>query len=490
MKNLCIFNARLVDAYKDTQGCLFVSGERIKSIVTGNFSSGEIKKIAQSIFSKEEETEFVDAKGLIIQPSFVDLHAHFRCPGQEQKEEIATAVKAAAAGGFGTLVLMPNTTPPVSSMEEAAAVCEQAQQYSMAQVIQSVSITHHFDGKTLSHLDTLPDYTASLISAESPQSSRDSLYTLPGIPLVTEDGRDVESAAVLFRAMELCGKKGIAVACHCEDMSLATEARQFRSRARAILYEGAKGDPNSFLKNLPEEKKREAFALLEEANRILRMAEDIATKRNIDVAHQADCHLHVCHISTEGSLEALRQAKEKGYKVTCEATPHHIGFGLTTSDENLVHIVNPPLRLAKDQAALFGALKDGTVDCISTDHAPHTAQDKINGAPGFSGLETAYALCNTVLIKQGILSYKEYAKLASANPAGILKLNKGPYARGLLEPGFLADFILCDPDFSWTVRGENFYSKGKYTPLEGKTLTGKVMATYFRGRCVYKFDEK
>ena len=175
--------------------------------------------------------------------------------------------------------------------------------------------------------------------------------------LVTEDGRDVESATVLFRAMELCGKKGITVACHCEDMSLAAEARQFRSRARAILYEGAKDDPKSFLKNLPEEKKREAFALLEEANRILRMAEDVATKRNIDVAHEADCHLHVCHISTEGSLEALRQAKEKGYKVTCEATPHHIGFGLTASDENLVHIVNPPLRLEKDQAALFDALK-------------------------------------------------------------------------------------------------------------------------------------
>ena len=333
-----------------------VNSTQVMEIAVVDPSADLAKKIAQSIFSKEEETEFVDAKGLIIQPSFVDLHAHFRCPGQEQKEEIATAVKAAAAGGFGTLVLMPNTTPPVSSMEEAAAVCEQAQQYSMAQVIQSVSITHHFDGKTLSHLDTLPEYPDSSISPEARQFSTDSLHTLPGIPLVTEDGRDVESAAVLFRAMELCGKKGIAVACHCEDMSLAAEARQFRSRARAILYEGAKGDPKSFLKNLSEEKKREAFALLEEANRILRMAEDVATKRNIDVAHEADCHLHVCHISTEGSLEALRQAKEKGYKVTCEATPHHIGFGLTTSDENLVHIVNPPLRLAKDQAALFDAL--------------------------------------------------------------------------------------------------------------------------------------
>ena len=185
----------------------------------------------------------------------------------------------------------------------------------------------------------------------------------------------------------------------------------------------------------------------------------------------------------------------QGWAVTGEVTPHHLGLSVAENDPSLRHIVNPPLRSEQDRQAMIHALLDGTADCISTDHAPHTAQDKANGAPGFSGLETAYGVCNSVLV-QGIngstdgrtITASQLSRLMAANPARILGLHHGEEPRGLLEQGFVADLVLCHPTAQWTVCGKAFASKGKYTPLEGKVLTGKVLTTYHRGREVFKSE--
>ncbi len=485
---LCFYNARLVDAEIDEPGLLLVEGERIKTVALGDFSLQEAAEVAKNLLSSAE-IEYIDCQCKLLQPAFIDLHAHFRYPGQAQKEELATALAAAAAGGFGTLVLMPNTVPAVSSLELVAQVCKDTHALGIADVIQTITLTKDFSGTDNSHLDQLPAFSPGT----PPRAAQ--------VAMATEDGKDVESAAMMLDSMAKCGQRNIIVACHSEDMTLATAARPFRKVATDI-----------FARQLPMKKKalgaiprtdttspevKEALAALAEANRLLSLAEDIATERNISLAHQVNCHVHISHVSTAGAMAAIRAAKAKGWAVTSEVTPHHLGLSVESDDLALRHIVNPPLRSEQDRQAVIQALLDGTADCISTDHAPHTAQDKANGAPGFTGLETAYGVCNSVLVR-GIngaadgrtLTPSQLSQLMSANPARILTLDTGAEPRGHLKPGFMADLVLCDPAAQWTVRGDDFASKGKYTPLEGATLTGQVLATYHGGRKVYATAKK
>ena len=252
---------------------------------------------------------------------------------------------------------------------------------------------------------------------------------------------------------------------------------------------------------------------LTKANEILALAEDVATIRNIMLAKQADCHVHIAHVSTANAINAIRDAKEelldeeadrnadnadtaydafeeeydyfpvkqseyKHYDVTCEVTPHHLA--LCGTDEPYIRaLVNPPLRSEDDRIALLEALRDGTVDVISTDHAPHTLDDKAAGAPGFTGIETSYAVCNTVLVNNNGFNPRRLSQLMSANPARILGLEKG-----LLKTGYDADLTLIDPDEEWIVDSSKFYSKGKATPFEGKKLTGTVKGLFMAGRLV------
>ena len=425
---------------------------------------------------------------MILQPAFIDLHAHFRYPGQGQKEELTTALAAAAAGGFGTLVLMPNTIPAISSKGLVEQVCNDAHALGIADVIQSITLTKDYSGNDTSHLQQLSAFADGTPPAKGQ------------VAMATEDGKDVESSSTMLEAMKICGQKNITVACHSEDMTLAAAARPFRKVATDIFaahapqpQEALGAIPVATDSGNPEIKK--ALESLEQANRLLSLAEDIATDRNIRLAHQAGRHIHLSHVSTAGAMEAIRVAKAKGYRVSCEVTPHHLGLSVADNDPSLRHIVNPPLRSEQDRQAMIQALLDGTADCISTDHAPHTAQDKANGAPGFSGLETAYGVCNSVLVQgiQGAVSGKtltasQLSQLMAANPARLLKLHQGNEPRGLLQPGFVADLTLCNPTAQWTVCGQNFASKGKYTPLEGKSLTGKVLATYHRGQEVFKSE--
>lgn len=480
---LCFYNARLVDATTDSPGMLLVEGNRIKTVSLGEFSLQEATDVAKNLLPAAE-IDYIDCQGKLLQPAFIDLHAHFRYPGQGQKEELTTALAAAAAGGFGTLVLMPNTIPAVSSPELVAQVCKDAHQLGVADVIQTITLTKDFSGTDNSHLSQLPVFEPGT----PPRAAQ--------VAMATEDGKDVESAAMMLDSMAKCGQRNITVACHSEDMSLAAAARPLRKIATDIFAQQLPLEENALgaiPTVAPNEDICRALSSLEEANRLLSLAEDLATQRNIDLAHQSGCHVHISHVSTTGAMAAIRTAKAKGWAVTSEVTPHHLGLSVAAGDLALKHIVNPPLRSEADRQAVIAALLDGTADCISTDHAPHTIQDKANGAPGFSGLETAYGVCNSVLV-QGIngstdgrtITSSQLSQLMAANPARILTLDSGPEPRGHLKPGFMADLVLCDPTAQWIVHGKDFASKGKYTPLEGVTLTGKVLATYHGGRVVYQ----
>lgn len=436
-KATLIYNARLVDANIDRKNAaVLLSKGKI---------AGFPEKAAVRELLKDSSVEKYDAHGCAVMPSFIDMHAHFRDPGLTQKEDIETGCMAAAAGGYSVCVLMPNTEPVVSDMELAESNRRKALSFGRCAVFQSVSITQNFDGKTTGPLE--------LLDAKK-------------IPLITEDGRDVCDSAVMLDAMRIAAKKKIIVSCHCEDQFLASRAREFRQQALNCLREGDK---------------KKAASFFSRADSILELAEDTATFRNLRLAQEAGCRIHLCHVSTAACIEAAKTARKNGADVTLEITPHHL-FMNGEKSPGIFAIVNPPLRSEQNRRALVAALADGTADCISTDHAPHTAQDKKNGSPGFSGLETAFSACYTMLVKNSGVHLSRLSELMSANPAKILGLKN----EGLLAEGYEANIVIADTEAQWTVRGESFASKGKFTPFEGKKLFGVIRATFFRGNCVFQ----
>ena len=469
---LIIYNARLVDSKMDGNGTIIIAEGKIRGITLGECKSAKNALLLAQAFLTESEfesaPELYDAKGLTLMPSFIDMHVHFRYPGQTQKEDLDSGLHAAVAGGYGTVVLMPNTNPVISDRELARKVMEEANSKNLARVFQTVSITKNFEGKDTSGLDSL---------------------TNDEFPVITEDGHDVDSAAVMLEGMKKAGEKNIIVSCHCEDPSLAQAARPYRQRALGFMeqYGIPAGKVNVETPNVPASVNFEIDGNLTKANSILALAEDTATLRNIEIAKSAGCHIHICHCSTKISMDAVRRAKEEiswgntphGFDCTVEVTPHHLGL-VGTDAPNIRALVNPPLRSEDDRRAIIEALRDGTVDAIATDHAPHTQEDKAKGAPGFTGIETAFAVCNTILVKKEDCSLSKLSRLMSANPARLLRINAGR-----LKVGYNADLVLVNPDEDWIVNSENFASKGKSTPLEGKQLTGKVHATFFGGKKVF-----
>ena len=444
---LLIHNVRLVDETTDKpNAALLINGGKIERLLSAEDAARLLQQEGGSLAA-------FDGKGLVLMPSFIDMHAHFRDPGLTQKEDIETGCLAAAAGGFGTLVLMPNTKPVVSSQEMAEINNNKARLFGRANVIQSVSITRDFDGTTVSHLEDIQRET---------------------VPLVTEDGHEVTDSAVMLQAMRIAAKKGIIVSCHCEDPFLAAAARPLRQQALALLNSADEGQAG-------DEARRQAADLLSQANTLLALAEDTATDRNIALAAEAGCHLHLCHVSTAHCFESVRRAKKAGQDITCEVTPHHLGLAGDTAPR-IFHIVNPPLRSEADRQAVVDALLDGSADCIATDHAPHTAGDKAGGSPGFSGLETAFAVCHTTLVLGNNMPLTTLSRRMSATPAHLLHLED----RGTLAPGKRADLVLVNTEEKWIVEGESFASKGKYTPLEGETVTGSVQATFLNGNLVFQ----
>ncbi len=500
-----IFNARLLDESMDTPGAVLLMDGKIRSVFHGYYTNSEtLEKMARSVLSEDglEEKmpiELHNAHGLTLTPAFIDMHVHLRYPGQTQKEDLNSGLHAAAAGGYGTIVAMPNTNPVVSSIEMAMKIEREAAAIGLTHLFQTVSLTRDFEGTDTSHLDFV-----------------EKKY----VPVVTEDGRDVPTSGVMLEAMTKAGEKGLIVSCHSEDMTLGPLAKPFRAEALEImkgvgLSAWGTGDEDF---DADDEENAEALdridLALTKANDILALAEDVATVRNIMLAKEADCHVHIAHVSTAVSINAVREAKnelydeeadynadeadaayqafedgekfapservKKGFSVSCEVTPHHLA--LCGTDEPYIRaLVNPPLRSEDDRVALIEALRDGTADVISTDHAPHTFDDKAAGAPGFTGLETAYAVCNSVLVKDNQFNPRRLSQLMSAQPARLLGLQKG-----LLRPGYDADLTLLDPDEEWIVDSSKFYSKGKATPFEGRTVTGKVKFLFIDGRLVFE----
>lgn len=465
---ILIYNARLVDANNDSKGSVLIEDGLISSVIYG-----ENENLIPETFSKYTDGDDLikfDAKGLTLMPSFVDMHVHFRYPGQSEKETLQTGLKAACKGGFGTVVLMPNTNPVVSSAEMAMEIKASADSFGLADVFQTVSITKDFGGTDTSHLDFLDK---------------------DRIPVITEDGRDVASSAVMLEAMEKCARNGIIVSCHSEDPTLAKEAKKYREEALNIIKHESQTFGIDSIENI-HQKNYAMYSkicdLLNNAERILAIAEDTATDRNLALALSAGCPVHIAHVSTKKSLDAIRRAKQffpksnslRTAPVTCEVTPHHIS--LTNA---LPELVNPPLRSEENRKAVIDAIADGTVDVISTDHAPHTMQDKQNGCPGFTGLETAFSVCYSVLVKTETITLQKLSQLMSANPSERLGIKCG-----LLKSGYKANLVLVDTEKEWKVDSSKFYSKGKYTPINGTVLSGTIETVFYNGKQIILSNDR
>ena len=362
------------------------------------------------------DAEVIDAAGLTLLPAFIDTHCHWRTPGLEYKEDIATGSAAAAAGGYTFVNLMPNTKPVCSTPEIVYAVQDKAREIGLCDANQTVSITRDFDGKTIDHLLTLPE----------------------NIRFITEDGNGVMNNAVMARVFAIATERGLTVMSHAEDREIS---------------------PWDY-----------------------RLAENIETVRNCHLAEYYGTRLHMCNVSTKEAVEAIRVSRMRGARVSCEVTPHHLWF----DDSRLQYRVNPPIRKAEDVDALIEAIKDGTVTCIGTDHAPHTAAEKEKGAAGMVGLETAFGVCYTKLCREQCLPLELLSFLMSAGPAAVLGLAGH---KGLLAPGYDADVVLADLDHMYQVKAEELHSKSKNCPYDGAYLFGRVVTTIKGGKITWQIEE-
>lgn len=380
------------------------------------------------------QCEVIDGTGLCLLPGLIDMHVHLRDPGYTYKEDIFSGCQAAVAGGFTSIVAMPNTNPVVDSAEIAADIIKRASD-AACRVYQVGSITKGLQGK-------IPTDLAALKAA--------------GVVAVSDDGRPVEDPGMQAAAMRQASGIHLPVISHCEDLALA---------GKGIINEGAVSSALG-VPGIPRE------------------AEDVATAREVALAKEYDVPIHIAHVSTRGSLSVIRQAKAQGVKVTCETAPHY--FTLTEDElqkRDANFRMNPPLRTGDDRRAVIDAIIDGTIDAIATDHAPHSPGDKADfeTAPnGIIGLETSFALSYTMLVKAGHISLDRLVELMSRNPARILHLEGGEIAVGQR-----ADLCIFDPDESWVVDAGALQSKSRNTPFDGRHVFGRVKATVCNGKVVY-----
>ena len=361
----------------------------------------------------KSNVEIIDGNNLTLMPSFIDTHAHFREPGFTQKEDIESGSKAAVKGGYTGVCLMANTWPVCSNYEVLNAVRNRAKEVGLTDIHQCVSITENFKGSSIEHLNIFKDDKE--------------------VKAISDDGIGVMDSSIMMKAMEVARKNNWVVMSHAEDKT---------------------------------------FSKID-----MRMAEDLMTIRDLYLAKVTKAHLHMAHVSTVESINAIERAKEEGVKVTCEVTPHHLALDSSISN----YRVNPPIREKEDIKTLIRAIRKGVVDCIGTDHAPHTEEDKKNGAPGMVGLETAFSICYTTLVKENNISLNKLSELMSRNSARILGMNKG-----LISVGKDGDMVLVDLNQRVTVDREKFVSRGKNTPFHGREYYGEVKMTIKGGNVVYK----
>ena len=394
----------------------------------------KIKEIASEITKEADKT--IDCTNLYIMPGMIDIHCHLREPGFEYKETIETGSKSAVAGGFTTICPMPNTKPTPDSTIILKKIIEEGKRVNLCNILPYASVSKGEKGEELVNFEELKKAGAIAFS---------------------DDGMPVVNSRMMRQAMIEADKLGTFVASHCEEKSVSAGAINAGKVAEQLGVEGV----------LPE-------------------AEEIMAAREIVISETNNVRGHICHISTKTTKNMVRDAKKRGVKITCETCPHYFTF---TVDEVLKSgtnaKMNPPLREEKDRQAIIEGLKEGTIDCIITDHAPHSEEEKaqeLGKAPnGIIGFETALSAEIMNLVDVGHLSYLELVKLTSYNPAKLLKIDKGS-----IETGKIADITIFDPNEEYVYTKEMIVSKAKNSPFIGKKLKGKVKYTIVNGKVVYE----
>lgn len=396
----------------------------------------KIAAVGENLEEKSDQT--VDARGCFVMPGLIDMHVHLRDPGLTYKEDIITGAQAAAKGGVTTVLAMPNTKPVMDDPSRIAYVKHKAKEFAKINVLQVGAITKGMKGEELSDIEGMVKM---------------------GIPAISEDGKSVMNTQLYREAMEIARDLDIPVLAHCEDIDMV------------------KGGC------MNEDEKSKEFGLPGISNAV----EDCIVARDIILSRDTGCHLHLCHCSTEASALMLKKAKKAGIPVTGEVCPHH--FTLTSDDmvrNDTNYKMNPPLRRKEDLEALRQGLKDDVFDVISTDHAPHSREEKgqsmLRAPFGIVGLETSVALTITELVDTGWITPMQMAEKMSYNPARILKLED----KGSLRPGKTADVVIIDPEEEYVIDVNSFVSKGKNSPFHGRKVKGKVKMTICSGTVVYE----
>jgi len=386
---------------------------------------------------REQDAQVIDARGLTVCAGLVDMHVHLREPGLEYKEDISTGTAAAARGGITSVACMPNTKPAVDSPEQVRYVLRRAAESCGVRVWPIGAVTVGEKGETLTDGQALKEAGAVALS---------------------DDGMPIQNANLMRDALIRAKRLGLTILSHCEDADMVRNYAVNEGRVSRAL-------------NLPG---RPAIA------------EELMVMRDAMLSEETGAAVHICHISTAGSVDIVRQFKKKGVHITCETCPQY--FTLTEDEvlnQGTMARVNPPLRTRQDVEAIIAGLKDGTIDAIATDHAPHSAQEKakpLAEAPsGMVGLETSLGATLTALYHTGEMDLSDILKKMTFNPACILGIPKGR-----LSLGGEADFTIFDPNETWTVDPEQFSSKGRNTPFAGRELTGKVKYTIVGGKIVYE----
>jgi dihydroorotase len=400
---------------------------------------GKVERIAPSIkAAKGADVTIIDADGLWVAPGLVDPHVHLREPGFEYKETIATGTRAAAAGGFTTVLAMANTDPVNDNAAVTRFILRKAEEVGVVRVRPVGAVTRGQAGEALSEMVDMSG---------------------AGCAAFSDDGKPVMNAFLVRKALEYLGYVGRTYITHAEDLNLAAGGCCHEGAVSLTL--GLRGIPSA--------------------------AEEVMVARDVILARETGGRLHVAHASTKGTADIVREAKRQGAPVTAEVTPHHLFLtdeAIATFDPDTK--VNPPLRPESDRRAMVEALADGTIDCIASDHAPHGLVDKEveydRAAFGISGLETSLGLC-LGLVREGIIEPLRLIELMSAAPARVMGIEAGDLAEGLA-----ADIVLIDPELAWTVDPASFFSRGKNTPFRGRALTGRAVVTLVGGRAVHLDD--